>query len=700
MSNAISYPEENKIGISLSTDCSGKNFDFTNSVITLSIVSGSEYGYFSNYYGDSLGTVIDVTYSTFNEIRFKPNCNKPQAATSVVIMATSDDIISTTSFILQPPEQLRLDFSETFTDTYYGCEELLQVFTRNQVNNIITPAPNGCVTYRFEILEGQEWGTLHYYGNDNSGDTIDGVWVGYGGDGSVTFRVWEGEPTNTRHVKVRVSASDPAITPDTMAFDIFHSQLKMIATPSRVSYGDSSHIVVYKQLAGGTLVPLPTNAEVYFELYPGDDAGVLSSPDGAQQDDDINGIFQEVWFHAIEETPQPDSVEVWINAVTIDGETGETLSGYVKVIVINEQTCVHITLNPSILSPGDTCNLGLMKKKPDGTLEDFLPEQLFNAQIVEGAEFGTLFSSDGSQFADELTAVTQVFKFVAADSLGVDTANIKIAVETVSSGAKTNTSITKSYSLVCEYGEVTIIKEDCILTPCHQSTINIEFSEKAVNSPSNCSERDGGVTYSVVKNISYNVCGTSNLDCEAKLNVSNINVDIEYGLCETNLTNYTSLPTDAEYIKNHSAVCKIKRDFTEKYKKLMQHEKDRPRTDIGGIILTTWIADEQYILKDAMWDHEKFQVPQVKAQLQTAVNKFIDWINNEKCLTKSTACKIKNDDQAEYWTQWHLIEVQLKEYYEMYFNTQKYIDDELDAQKHQAKKYERILKDLETVECN
>jgi hypothetical protein len=83
-----------------------------------------------------------------------------------------------------------------------------------------------------------------------------------------------------------------------------------------------------------------------------------------------------------------------------------------------------VTVNPSIISTGDTASISVQKKKYDGTIEDFPPGQLFEIGTVEGCMAGHLLTTGGS--GNYFKDVQQPFKFVAADS--VDSTNSKILI--------------------------------------------------------------------------------------------------------------------------------------------------------------------------------------------------------------------------------------------------------------------------------
>ena len=88
--------------------------------------------------------------------------------------------------------------------------------------------------------------------------------------------------------------------------------------------------------------------------------------------------------------------------------------------------------NPTI-SPGDTTRVIVKKILPYG-YEEFYPDQLFDVEIIEGAEYGVVLDSLSGDTLSAFTQIPQGFKIIAKDSIGVESAKIKIKVTTVEGG--------------------------------------------------------------------------------------------------------------------------------------------------------------------------------------------------------------------------------------------------------------------------
>lgn len=112
-----------------------------------------------------------------------------------------------------------------------------------------------------------------------------------------------------------------------------------------------------------------------------------------------------------------------------------------------------MTIVPSELSPGDTAEIILEKRyeeypefiPEDVTYEPFPSFQLFNVKIEKGKEYGTILNTALGDTSDEFTDIEQGFKFIAADSIGIDRVDINIRVSTIidNSGIIASASVRK-----------------------------------------------------------------------------------------------------------------------------------------------------------------------------------------------------------------------------------------------------------------
>ena len=80
---------------------------------------------------------------------------------------------------------------------------------------------------------------------------------------------------------------------------------------------------------------------------------------------------------------------------------------------------ISVSISPPIVNPGDTTQILIKRRNPDGTLADFDSTQTFEIAKLQGCMLGNLMvgSDSGSYFYD----VHQPIYFVAADSVSGDT---------------------------------------------------------------------------------------------------------------------------------------------------------------------------------------------------------------------------------------------------------------------------------------
>lgn len=91
-------------------------------------------------------------------------------------------------------------------------------------------------------------------------------------------------------------------------------------------------------------------------------------------------------------------------------------------------TPVIVEVSPDEIAPGDTAQISLMARNNDGTITPFDLTQVFDAQIVKGGEFGTLYTPTYNFSSDELYGIPQGFSFIAADSIETDSAKVEFLI--------------------------------------------------------------------------------------------------------------------------------------------------------------------------------------------------------------------------------------------------------------------------------
>jgi hypothetical protein len=119
--------------------------------------------------------------------------------------------------------------------------------------------------------------------------------------------------------------------------------------------------------------------------------------------------------------PEPVTIWAWVEDLG-----GSWKSGVVEARVMAEELCPVVEFAKRRIGPGDTVRVAMKGKKADGTIVDYRSERIFDLQITEGGEYGTLriveWGGRGSSFEE----VTQPFEFIAVDSLTVDSAVVRI----------------------------------------------------------------------------------------------------------------------------------------------------------------------------------------------------------------------------------------------------------------------------------
>ncbi len=95
----------------------------------------------------------------------------------------------------------------------------------------------------------------------------------------------------------------------------------------------------------------------------------------------------------------------------------------------NLQEEILVEMNPEEIAPSGEADIFLQQINDYGPVE-FSPGQLFDVEIIEGAEYGTLLSTNGIDTADTFTQIEQGVKFVSADEIELDSVEVLIKVTT------------------------------------------------------------------------------------------------------------------------------------------------------------------------------------------------------------------------------------------------------------------------------
>ncbi|MEX0601770.1 MAG: hypothetical protein WD295_00420, partial [Bacteroidota bacterium] len=310
---SVFHGQEKGIGVGSATTgiCLGQPWH-RNYPTRLSIVAGEDYGEFVDGSGRSLGHEFTGTSGQIAQIRYRANGVEPDSISErVTIQAESRGTVRTATFevVRSSPSRLWLDM-EAQGDVSYGAEMFLAAQTFDMYKRAM--APEEGVTYTFELTEGMEYGSL--FKGSQEGTRITGIRPDrdflYEGYASIGFWARKAEPIEPQRVSMEVTASDPEIHPAGYSFNVLPSPLAIDVDPPVVAYGQGATIRIRKKEPDGSITDWPPDAWLSYEIVAGKTAGYILLPDTSLRRDTFDGESSMVRFVALEESPQPDTVEV------------------------------------------------------------------------------------------------------------------------------------------------------------------------------------------------------------------------------------------------------------------------------------------------------------------------------------------------------------------------------------------------------
>jgi hypothetical protein len=165
----------------------------------------------------------------------------------------------------------------------------------------------------------------------------------------------------------------------------------------RKSAGDSLRFYIR---SGHTVV---NGMNLYPETY---DNEYLSYYDGSV-------LFKDIWFE--------DWTDLLFNDI------------YCSLYLIPDNLAdfpwsLDVELSPSVIAPGDTAQVILKWRNPDGSLESFPDTMLFDVEVLSGYEYGDLYSPIIPYTFDFNFGIPQGFSFISEDSIDVDSVWVSIWV--------------------------------------------------------------------------------------------------------------------------------------------------------------------------------------------------------------------------------------------------------------------------------
>jgi hypothetical protein len=390
--------------------------------VNLRIVSGGHLGQFADLNGTPLGH--DVTVQGFNvdQISFLANGTEPDSISDfVTIEASSFGITRTATIevfrISESPIWLAMDAQG---DVSYGAEMSILAQALDMFQQEVSAGTG--VTYMFEIIEGSEWGSL--FRGTVEGTVISGVRPTNDffsrGMATIGFRARKAEPAIPQRVTVKVSASDPDIHPGTYSFNVLPSPLAISVTPPTVSYGQQTVISVQKKNPDGTVSPWPQDAGFSYEIIKGHNAGYVLHPDTARRNDFFNGQSDTIHFVALEESPQPDTVEVQFYIYVFNEGGGiataafdpiqpnPTLrrTGLASVTVLKGDSLDHFTvgLEKDTIAFTETSRIFVVAKDSDSNDVALANDALLQFSI-DSTAYGSFIAANGDTVPSPLSKV-------------------------------------------------------------------------------------------------------------------------------------------------------------------------------------------------------------------------------------------------------------------------------------------------------
>jgi hypothetical protein len=165
------------------------------------------------------------------------------------------------------------------------------------------PIPEN-ITFKYEILEGAQWGVLFDYYTWQTGSVVEGA------PSVIDFFTADTAQYEDKRVVVRVSSSDAGLTADTAEVLILPGLLKVTVTPATLRYGERAEIVAEGVYRDGVLTSLDPSVLYSYEIVQAQDAGYLTIGSDTTRRDLITDVGPTASLIALKESPQPDSVKV------------------------------------------------------------------------------------------------------------------------------------------------------------------------------------------------------------------------------------------------------------------------------------------------------------------------------------------------------------------------------------------------------
>ena len=173
----------------------------------------------------------------------------------------------------------------------------------------------------------------------------------------------------------------------------------------------------------------PPGFKIYASIINGDNYGNLYDPYTGETGKNIQVGSEQMLNGYLEFIP--DGIEPFMDdTVKIRILTTEPNLGSEDISLIIKPGNLNISFIPSTIEPGDTADIILMKINPDGILSQIPSEQSFDAFIIEGTDYGTLYYPDWDWTSNEMWGVPQGIKFIAEKGINENSVKSVIRINT------------------------------------------------------------------------------------------------------------------------------------------------------------------------------------------------------------------------------------------------------------------------------
>ena len=196
--------------------------------------------------------------------------------------------------------------------------------------------------------------------------------------------------------------------------------LNVTVDPDSILYGEWTNITAVAIDNEGNEMPLGDNAIMTLSAEPSS-IGSFYPSNEVLYSDLRNGY---VSYSA----DQEESTSIQDVVVTV---SGEGTSGTAKVVV-KRSPCIVMSISSDKIHPGESVDITMQQLDFLGNLMPYPADQYFDVLMNTDAKYGKLRDQSGNE-GSELEGV-QPFKFIAADSIDVDTTVVEIEAWTWSGG--------------------------------------------------------------------------------------------------------------------------------------------------------------------------------------------------------------------------------------------------------------------------